>query len=75
MIFLLIGFSLLVAIGFLIAFIWPIRSGQFEDEYTPSVRVLFEDEVVKDKEEKEDREDEEDNEEEDNDKPKEQTNN
>ena len=43
-IFLLIGFSLLVAIGFLIAFFWSIRSGQFEDDYTPSVRILFDDE-------------------------------
>jgi cbb3-type cytochrome oxidase maturation protein len=43
-IFVLIGFSLLVAIGFLIAFIWSIRSGQYEDDYTPSVRILFDDE-------------------------------
>ena len=44
-IFLLIGFSLLVAIGFLIAFFWSIRSGQFDDDYTPSVRILFDDET------------------------------
>ncbi len=43
-IFILIAISLLVAIGFLIAFFWSIRSGQYEDEYTPSVRILFEDE-------------------------------
>ena len=43
-IFILIAVSLLVAIGFLVAFIWTIRTGQFEDEYTPSVRVLFDDE-------------------------------
>ncbi len=35
--------SLIVAIGFLIAFIWSVRSGQYEDGYTPSVRMLFED--------------------------------
>jgi len=40
-IFLLIGISLIVALGFLIAFLWAVRSGQYEDEYTPSVRILF----------------------------------
>lgn len=42
-IFLLIAFSLLVAGGFLIAFLWAVRSGQYEDDYTPSVRILFDD--------------------------------
>lgn len=42
--FILIGASLLVAIGFLIAFIKAVRSGQYEDNYTPSVRMLFDDE-------------------------------
>ena len=40
----LIGFSLLVAIVFLVAFLWSVKSGQYEDDYTPSVRILFEDE-------------------------------
>jgi len=40
-IFLLIGFSLLLAIGFLAAFIWSVKTGQYEDDYTPSVRILF----------------------------------
>lgn len=39
----LIGASLIVAVGFLVAFIWSVRSGQYEDKYTPSVRMLFED--------------------------------
>lgn len=43
-IFLLLLVSLLVALGFLVAFIWAIRSGQFDDDYTPSVRILFDDE-------------------------------
>lgn len=48
---LLIIASLIVATGFLIAFLWAVKSGQFEDRYTPSVRVLFDDEVKnKDKE-------------------------
>jgi cbb3-type cytochrome oxidase maturation protein len=38
---LLIGVSLLIAIFFLAAFIWSVRSGQYEDKYTPSVRILF----------------------------------
>lgn len=37
----LIGASLLIALGFLIAFIWSVKSGQYDDEYTPSVRILF----------------------------------
>lgn len=44
-IFILIAVSLLVAIGFLVVFIWSIRTGQYDDEYTPSVRILFDDEV------------------------------
>ena len=44
--FVLIGISLLVALGFLGAFLWATRSGQYEDEYTPSVRMLFDDEKV-----------------------------
>ncbi|GAB3313086.1 cbb3-type cytochrome oxidase assembly protein CcoS [Hymenobacter humi] len=43
-IFLLIGISLLVALTFLGAFLWAVRSGQYEDEYTPSVRMLFDEE-------------------------------
>ena len=39
----LITFSLLVACGFLAAFLWAVKSGQYNDTYTPSVRVLFED--------------------------------
>lgn len=38
---LLILFSLLVAIIFLIAFIWSVKSGQYDDTYSPSVRILF----------------------------------
>ena len=32
----------LVAGGFLLAFVWAVRSGQFDDTYTPAVRVLLE---------------------------------
>jgi cbb3-type cytochrome oxidase maturation protein len=45
-IYLLICASLLVALGFLAAFIWAVRSGQFEDTYTPSLRMLGDDPPV-----------------------------
>lgn len=44
-IFLLIGISIVVATAFLMAFLWAVRSGQYEDDYTPSVRILFESSV------------------------------
>ncbi|MEO6670338.1 MAG: cbb3-type cytochrome oxidase assembly protein CcoS [Ferruginibacter sp.] len=40
--FILIGVSLLVAGSFLAAFLWSVKNGQYEDDYTPSVRMLFE---------------------------------
>ena len=40
-IFFLIGIGIVVAGGFLAAFIWAVRSGQYEDDYTHSVRMLF----------------------------------
>lgn len=41
--YLLIAFSLIIATGFVLAFVWAIRSGQYDDKYTPSIRVLFDD--------------------------------
>lgn len=46
-IFLLILISLIVAAGFLLAYFWAVRTGQFDDDYTPSVRMLFDDEQPK----------------------------
>jgi cbb3-type cytochrome oxidase maturation protein len=40
-IYLLIAFSLLVALTFLGLFFWAVKSGQFDDQYTPSMRILF----------------------------------
>lgn len=37
----LIGASLIVAGGFLAAYLWAVRSGQYDDSFTPSVRILF----------------------------------
>lgn len=48
-IFVLIGFSSFVAIIFLAAYIWSVKSGQYDDNYTPSVRILFDSEVKIDK--------------------------
>ncbi len=41
---LLIGASLVLAMFFLIMFVRAGKQGQFRDTYTPSVRILFEDE-------------------------------
>ncbi|MBK6544492.1 MAG: cbb3-type cytochrome oxidase assembly protein CcoS [Saprospiraceae bacterium] len=40
-IILLIGVSILIAGGFLIAFIWSSKDGQFDDVYSPPRRILF----------------------------------
>lgn len=42
--FLLIGISLLVAIAFLTGFLWAVKSKQYDDDFTPSVRMLFDSE-------------------------------
>lgn len=40
---LLISISLTIAIIFLLIFYWSMKSGQYDDTYTPSIRMLFED--------------------------------
>ncbi|WDF61259.1 cbb3-type cytochrome oxidase assembly protein CcoS [Flavobacterium sp. KACC 22758] len=44
-IYLLISVSIFVAVCFFIAFIIAVKSGQYDDDYTPSVRILFDDET------------------------------
>jgi cbb3-type cytochrome oxidase maturation protein len=44
----LLAISILVALVFFVAFVFSVKSGQYDDSYTPSVRMLFEDELVKD---------------------------
>ncbi|TXD48097.1 cbb3-type cytochrome oxidase assembly protein CcoS [Polaribacter sp. IC073] len=51
-IYLLLTLSILVALIFFIAFIYSVKKGQFDDSYTPSVRMLFDDELVTEKQEK-----------------------
>ena len=48
----LICISLLVAIVFLMLFIWGLKSGQYDDTYAPSMRILFEDQPAQEKPEK-----------------------
>lgn len=43
----LIGFSLIVASGFLIAFLWAVKSGQYDDDVSPSIRILYDNEEIK----------------------------
>ena len=43
---LLIGVSVLVAAAFLGAFLWSVKNGQMDDDYTPSIRMLFDDETT-----------------------------
>lgn len=47
-IYMLLAISVIVALIFFVAFIISVRKGQYDDIYTPSVRMLFEDEVIKD---------------------------
>ncbi|PHR99874.1 MAG: cbb3-type cytochrome oxidase assembly protein CcoS [Leeuwenhoekiella sp.] len=46
-IYMLLAISVVVALVFFAAFIFSVRKGQYDDTYTPSVRMLFEDELVK----------------------------
>jgi len=46
-IYMLLAISIVVALVFFIAFIVSVKKGQYDDMYTPSVRMLFEDELVK----------------------------
>jgi len=41
----LITISIFVALGFLITFFIAVKKGQFDDDYTPSVRILFDNEI------------------------------
>jgi cbb3-type cytochrome oxidase maturation protein len=48
----LISVSVTIAVIFLGVFIWNMKSGQYEDTYTPSVRMLFDDKTDKPSEKK-----------------------
>ena len=46
-IFLLIFISLTLAVTFFAAFVWAVKSGQFEDTFTPSMRMLTDEAATK----------------------------
>ncbi len=46
-IFLLIPLSIIFATAFLFAFIWSVRSGQYEDTTTPSMRLLLDEKTAR----------------------------
>ena len=46
-IIILIIIGVVVAGGFLAAFFWAVRSGQYDDTVSPAVRILYEDKKVK----------------------------
>ncbi|WP_298327557.1 cbb3-type cytochrome oxidase assembly protein CcoS [uncultured Dokdonia sp.] len=48
-IYMLLAISVVVALVFFVAFIVSVKKGQYDDTYTPSVRMLFDDELVKEK--------------------------
>lgn len=43
--FILIAASFSIAVGFLIAFLIAVKKGQFDDQETPAIRMLFDDEI------------------------------
>jgi cbb3-type cytochrome oxidase maturation protein len=48
-IYLMLLVSLVIALFFLATFFWAAKSGQYEDDYSPSIRILFEDESEENK--------------------------
>jgi cbb3-type cytochrome oxidase maturation protein len=53
-VFVLVFAAIIMAGAFLVAFIWSVKNGQYEDTYTPSVRMLFDDPPVKEAESRSD---------------------
>ncbi|CAL2088879.1 Cbb3-type cytochrome oxidase maturation protein [Tenacibaculum sp. 190524A05c] len=52
-IYVMLTASVIVALVFFIAFIVSVKRGQYDDTYTPSVRMLFDDELITEKTNKE----------------------
>ncbi|AEA45103.1 cbb3-type cytochrome oxidase assembly protein CcoS [Fluviicola taffensis] len=46
MIYIMLIVSLCLAVFFLVIFLWATKTGQYDDDYSPSVRILFEDELT-----------------------------
>jgi cbb3-type cytochrome oxidase maturation protein len=47
-IILLLIASISVAALFLVAFVWNVKSGQYDDDISPPMRILFDDTKTKD---------------------------
>lgn len=45
-IYLMLIVSLVIALFFLVSFLWATKNGQFDDDHTPSIRILFDDEIL-----------------------------
>lgn len=45
-IYLVLPLAILLAIGFIAAFIWATRSGQYDDMDSPAIRMLHDDEDI-----------------------------
>ena len=45
MIYIMLIVSLCLAVFFLGIFLWATKTGQYDDDYSPSVRILYEDEA------------------------------
>jgi cbb3-type cytochrome oxidase maturation protein len=45
MIYIMLVVSLIIALFFLASFLWAAKDGQFDDDYSPSVRILFDEEL------------------------------
>jgi len=45
--FILVAVSVLVASGFLAAFIWSVSTDQYEDKQGAAMRILYDDEIQK----------------------------
>jgi cbb3-type cytochrome oxidase maturation protein len=37
--------SLIVAVSFLVAFLWSTDTGQFDDSYSPAEKIFFDDKI------------------------------
>lgn len=48
-IYVLLAISIIVAVLFFIVFIIAVKNGQYDDSYTPSIRMLFDDELKENK--------------------------
>ena len=46
-IYVLLAISIVLAVAFFVVFVLAVKKGQYDDAYTPSVRMLFDDEMTK----------------------------